>query len=213
MRCGLFVFCVSMLFHWLMLYVQILQSLVSKERAMNEVLDSGCITALLTCLNNIKKATKSTACIFDCLRSILRQDAAKLEFIRHDGVTGVARHLVDLLRLISKMTVDTQDDISINAANQCVCAFLEICNIGMDFARNCCLLASHSIPPPPHPPPFFASTQRSCKDPVRKPRLAPIFERIYCCSSSWENCKAARKHRSQTNLNCSNVLTSQKCNF
>ncbi len=124
----------SMLFYWLMLYVQILQCLVSKERAMNEVLDSGCITALLTCLNNIKKATMSTACIFDCLRSILRQDGAKLEFIRHDGVTGVARHLVDLLRLISKMTVETQDDISIHAANQCVCAFLEICNIGMHFA-------------------------------------------------------------------------------
>ena len=69
---------------------------------MTEVLNSGCVMALITCLNNIKKSTKSTACIFDCLRSITRQDAAKLDFIRHEGVAAVARHLVDSFRELSK---------------------------------------------------------------------------------------------------------------
>jgi hypothetical protein len=111
-----------------------LQFLVAKERAMTEVLTSGCVMALITCLNNIKKATKSTACIFDCLRSITRQDAAKLDFIRHEGVTAVARHLVESFREISKQRDIVDFDLHCNSANQCVCTFLEICNI--DIARS-----------------------------------------------------------------------------
>jgi hypothetical protein len=111
-----------------------LQFLVAKERAMTEVLNSGCVMALITCLNNIKKSTKSTACIFDCLRSITRQDAAKLDFIRHEGVAAVARHLVDSFRELSKQRNIVDLEFHSNSANQCVCTFLEICNI--DIARS-----------------------------------------------------------------------------
>jgi hypothetical protein len=116
------------------LHLQILQYLVSKERAMVEVLNSGCVGALLTCLVNIKRATKSTVCIFDCLRSITRQDGAKLDFIRNDGIVIVGRHLFDLISGLSKKLVPAEEEMYANAANHCVCTYLELCNI--DLART-----------------------------------------------------------------------------
>jgi len=101
---------------------------------MSEVVNSGCVSALLMCLNNIKTTTKSTVCIFDCLRSISRQELAKLDFVRNDGVLTLARHLVDLFHLLSKPYAASVEEMYASAANQCVCTFLEICNI--DLARS-----------------------------------------------------------------------------
>ncbi len=114
--------------------MQILQVLVSKERALQEVLNSGCISALLTCLGNIKKATKSTVCIFDCFRSITSNNLAKFDFVRHDGVTILSSHLVELLHALSRPYSPSEEEMYASAANQCVCTFLEICNI--DAARS-----------------------------------------------------------------------------
>jgi hypothetical protein len=113
---------------------QILQCLVSKERAIQEVLNSGCVNALLTCLSNIKNPTKSTVCIFDCFRAITPNDSVKLDFVRHDGVATVSRHLLDLLDILSKPYSASDEEMYASAANQCVCTFLELCNI--DLARS-----------------------------------------------------------------------------
>lgn len=114
--------------------LRILQVLVSKERAVQEVLNSGCISALLTCLNNIKKATKSTVCIFECFRSITSNGSAKFDFVRHDGVSTVSRHLADFLHALSMPQSASEEEMYATAANQCVCTFLEVCNI--DVARG-----------------------------------------------------------------------------
>ena len=107
---------------------------MSKERAIQEVLNSGCVNALLTCLSNIKNPTKSTVCIFDCFRAITPNDSVKLDFVRHDGVATVSRHLVELLDILSKPYSASDEEMYASAANQCVCTFLEICNI--DLARS-----------------------------------------------------------------------------
>ncbi len=100
---------------------------------MVEVLNSGCVMALIKCLNNIKIATKSSSCIFDCLRSITKQSAAKLDFIRHEGVSSVARHLVAFLQALSTPSGPSEEDTNSNSANHCICTFLELCNV--DLAR------------------------------------------------------------------------------
>ena len=100
---------------------------------MVEVLNSGCIMALIKCLNNITAATKSTICIFDCLRSITKQSAAKLDFVRQEGVAAVARHLVAFLHALSKPIAASEEDMNSNSANHCICTFLELCNV--DIAR------------------------------------------------------------------------------
>ncbi len=101
---------------------------------MSEVVNSGCVSALLTCLNNIKSTTKSTICIFDCLRNMSKQELAKLDLVRNDGVRTLARHLVDLFHLLTKPHVASEEEMFAFAANQCVCSFLEVCN--MDLARS-----------------------------------------------------------------------------
>ena len=113
---------------------QILQSLVVKERATAEIVNSGCVGALLMCLNNIKKAEKSSVCIFECLRTIMKQEVVKRDFTRNDGVVAVARHLVDLLGLLSAPYAAADEEVYVSAANHCVCTFLELCNI--DLARD-----------------------------------------------------------------------------
>ena len=109
-------------------------SLVSKEGATAEIVNSGCVGALLTCLNNIKRVEKSSVCIFECVRCIMKEEVVKLEFTRNDGIVTVARHLVDMLALLSKTCAAADEEVYINSANHSICTFLELCNI--DLARS-----------------------------------------------------------------------------
>ena len=167
-------------------------SLVSKEGATAEIVNSGCVGALLTCLNNIKRAEKSSVCIFECVRCIMKDEVVKLEFTRNDGIVTVARHLVDMLALLSKTCAAADEEVYINSSNHSICTFLELCNIDLArsqfanigvclFVRVCARVLLFSCC-------CFACTH------VRD-RPAPVSEGIYCSSSKRKDGEAAHEHR------------------